>query len=151
MRSFILELPRHYQRSPQDAALQKALEDTLARAEEDVDLTLAQMFPSTASGWGLEMWESAFGLARDAGLSGEERRARILAKVQGTGTTTLEKIRAIAQAFSSCPVEIEEISGEYRFVIWYNGTTGPVAQLRDLTAAINEAKPAHLDWQVRYS
>ena len=55
MKPFIQELPRHYGRSPQDTELQRVLELMVAQAEADKDFTLEQLFPSTASGWGLEI------------------------------------------------------------------------------------------------
>ena len=38
----------------------------------------------------------------------------------------------------------------YRFVVWYLGTVGEVAHKEDLIAAVNELKPAHLDWEIKY-
>ena len=150
MRRFIQELPRHYGRSPQDRELQRVLELMAARAEADKDFTLEQLFPSTASGWGLALWEKAWGLKREAGQTEEQRRARVLAKIKGAGTTTAERIRGIAQVFSLSRVEVEELSAEYRFIIWYVETIGEIDNYGDLAAIVNELKPAHLAWQVKY-
>ena len=49
MRPLIEELPRHYQRSPQDTELQRALGTVLDRARADLELTMEQLIPSTAS------------------------------------------------------------------------------------------------------
>ena len=138
MRPFAEQLPIFYTRTPQDAELQRVLTEMAARAERDKDFTLQQLFPSTTSGWGLELWERAWGIPVDRTLSDQRRRDRILAKIKGTGTTTVEVIRAVAQSFSSFPAEVIEESALYRFVIW------------DLIAAVNELKPAHLDWEIRY-
>lgn len=143
-------LPQLYRQTPEDAELQRVLTEMLARAERDKDFTLEQLFPSTTSGWGLELWERAWGIPVDRTLSDARRRDRILAKVKGTGTTTLEVIRAIAESFSPYPVEVVEEAALYRFVIWYLGTIGEVENKEDLIAAINEVKPAHLDWEVKY-
>lgn len=150
MKPFIQELPRHYGRSSQDAELQRVLELLAARAEADKEFTLEQLFPSTASGWGLELWEAAYGLRRETGQTEEQRRARVLAKIKGTGATTVERLRGIAQVFSPSRVEIEERSAESRFVIWYVETIGEIANRADLTAIVNELKPAHLAWEIRY-
>jgi len=150
MMPFIQELPRHYRRSPQDAELQRVLENMAARAEADKAFTLAQLFPSTASSWGLELWEKAYGLPREPGQTEEQRRARILAKIKGTGTTTLERIRGIAQGFSPSRVEVEVLSAESRFVIWYVETIREIADREGLAAGVNEMKPAHLAWEVKY-
>lgn len=150
MKSFIQELPRHYGRSPQDGELQRVLEHMAARAEADRDFTLEQLFPSTASSWGLALWEKAWGLRREAGQTEEQRRARVLAKIKGVSTTTAERIRGIAQVFSHSRVEVEERSAESRFVIWYVETIGEIDNYGDLAAIVNELKPAHLAWQVKY-
>ena len=114
------------------------------------DFTLKQLFPSTASGWGLELWERAWGIPVDRTLSDQRRRDRILAKIKGTGTTTVEVIRAVAQSFSSFPAEVIEESALCRFVIWYLGTIGEIEHKEDLIAAVNELKPARMDWEIRY-
>lgn len=142
-------LPDLYRSTPQDRELQRVLMELVAGAERDKNVTLEQLFPSTASGWGLELWERAWGIPVDRTQSDQRRRERILAKVKGTGTTTVEVIRGIAESFSDCPVEIIEESALYRFVILYIGTPG-ISHSEDLIAAVNERKPAHLDFGVRY-
>ena len=143
-------LPALYHTTPQDRELHRVLLAMVARAEEDKDFTIAQLFPSTASGWGLELWERAWGIPVDRTQTDQRRRERILAKVKGTGTTTLEVLRGIAESFSLYPVEVVEEPALYRFVIWYIGTIREVAHQEDLKAAVNELKPAHLAWEVKY-
>ena len=150
MKPFIQELPRHYGRSPQDTELQRVLELMVAQAEADKDFTLDQQFPSTASGWGLALLEEAYGLRREAGQTERQRRARVLAKIKGVSTTTVERVRGIAQVFSSSRVEVEERSAESRFTIWYVETIGEIENKEDLVAIINELKPAHLAWSIKY-
>lgn len=149
MTPFIQELPHHYRRSPQDVELQRVLERMAAQAEADKEFTLEQLFPSTASGWGLDLWEAAYGLVREPDQTDEQRRTRVLAKIKGTGPALPEVIRAIAQCFSPNPVELVNVPAEYRFELWYLGIR-PVERLDALRAAVNERKPAHLDWTVHY-
>ncbi|WP_294514120.1 putative phage tail protein [uncultured Intestinimonas sp.] len=143
-------LPALYRQTPEDTELQRVLTLMLERAERDKDFTLEQLFPSTTSGWGLELWERAWGIPVDRTMSDGRRRDKILAKVKGTGTTTLEVIRAIAESFSPYPVKVVEEAALYRFVIWYLGTIGEVEHREDLAAIVNELKPAHLAWEVKY-
>ena len=63
MKPLILELPDHYQRSPQDAELQRVYTELLQETEGDLNDTLEQLFPSTVHGWGLELWELWSGAA----------------------------------------------------------------------------------------
>lgn len=150
MRDFSEQLPPFYTQTRPAAELQRVLTEMAARAERDRDFTLEQLFPSTVSGWGLELWERAWGIPVDRSQSDQQRRDRIRAKIKGTGVTTLEVIRAIAQSFSPYPVEVVEEAALYRFVIWYLGTIGEVEHKADLIAAVNELKPAHLDWEIGY-
>lgn len=150
MRPLIQELPEHYRTSPQDAELQRVLSLLAEQAEAGMTFTLDQLFPSTASGWGLALWESAYGIQPEAGQTEAQRRERVLAKVKGAGVSTPEKLLALARCFSSFPAELEQFPAEYRFLIWFTGTVSPVDQERMLQAMIDELKPAHLAWKVQY-
>ena len=150
MRSLESMLPGFLAATLQDRELQRVLGQAVERLAQDKELTLEQLFPSTASGWGLELWERAWGIPVDRTQSDARRRDRILAKVKGTGTTTLEVIQGVAQSFAPWPAEVVEESDQYRFVIWYTGTIGEVPHKEDLEAVVNELKPAHLDWTVKY-
>lgn len=82
MTELIRMLPAHYQDSPQDAELQRVLALLADRLQADRDLTLRQLYPSTASGWGLDLWEQALGLPAGRTMEETRRRARVLAKVK---------------------------------------------------------------------
>lgn len=150
MKPLIEQLPRHYQASPQDTELQRALTALLEQVQADLDFTLEQLIPSTAGGWGLDLWEEAYGIPRDPAFGEEKRRSRILAKIQGTGMTTVWKLKAIAQSFWSGGVEVVEHYADYAFEIWFLGTVGPIEDEMGLKSVINELKPAHLDWTIQY-
>lgn len=149
MRPLILELPEHYQASGPDAELQRALSRLVDQAQRDKDITLEQLFPSTASGWGLALWEEAYGIPVDKTQSDQQRRQRILGKIKGVGTTTVARILALAQVYWP-QSQVVEIPPEYRFEIVMTGTAGNVPYLEDFSAAVNEMKPAHLDWAIKY-
>ena len=138
MKPLILDLPDHYQRSPQDAELQRVYTALLQETEEDLNDTLEQLFPSTVHGWGLELWETAYGIPVNTSLSEEKRRSRILAKIKGAGMTTVEKIQAIAQAFDVSPVEVMEHYADYFFEVWYTATVGPIEDEAGLRDIIND-------------
>lgn len=150
MTELIRMLPAHYRDSPQDAELQRVLSLLADRLRADRDLTLRQLYPSTASGWGLDLWEQALGLPAGRTMEETRRRARVLAKVKGTGSTTVERLMGIAAAFSTSAVEIVERFDQYRFEIWYTETIGPIQSPEDLAAIVNELKPAHLAWEIKY-
>lgn len=150
MRDFSEQLPPFYTQTRPAAELQRVLTEMAARAERDRDFTLEQLFPSTVSGWGLELWERAWGIPVDRSRSDQQRRDRIRAKIKGQGMTTVAKIAAVAGAFGESPVEVVEHFADYFFEVWFTDTVGPLADEAGLTAIINELKPAHLDWAIRY-
>ncbi len=143
-------LPAFYLLTPQHAELQRVIFNVLRRADGDMAFTLRQLFPSTCSGWGLEIWEEAYGIPTDRTLSEQRRRDRVLAKVRGAGVTTKALIQAIAQSYSRYPAEVIEESALYRFIIWYVGTIEEPENVADLIASVNEIKPGHLDWILGY-
>lgn len=147
MRHFIAELPRHYGRSPQDTELQRVLEGMAARAEADKDFTLAQLFPSTASGWGLGLWEEAYGLLRLPGQTEEQRRSLILARIRGRRTTTVEALRDITRTMTGLDSQVAEYYTQYYFTVTLTDLPlDRAVSLRDLRDQIVLFKPAHLDF-----
>lgn len=142
----MLQLPEFYRTAP-FAELQRVLGEMVRRAGEDVDVTLRQLFPSTASGWGLDMWESAYGIPTDRSKSEEARRARLIAKVGAQGTLTVEALENLAAAVTGYPAEVVEQPERYRFALWIIGT-GSMDSFPALTDAVNEAKPAHLAYHL---
>ena len=81
----ILQLPDHYQRSPQDAELQRVYTELLQETEGDLNDTLEQLFPSTVHGWGLELWEDAYGIPVNTSLSEENGGPESWPKSKGPG------------------------------------------------------------------
>lgn len=142
----MLQLPEFYRTMP-FAELQRVLGEMLRRAGEDVDFTLRQLSPSTASGWGLTMWESAYGIPTDRSKSEADRRARLIAKVGAQGALTVEALETLASSVTGYPAEVEEDPEHYRFLVWIIGS-GSMDSFPALTDAVNEVKPAHLAYHL---
>ena len=149
MSNLVFRLPRYYQDSPQVSELERVLGEQAGALRVSESDTLAQLWVDTAT-WGLDLWEQALGLPAGRTMEETRRRARVLAKVKGTGSTTVERLMGIAAAFSTSAVEIVERFDQYRFEIWYTETIGPIQSPEDLAAIVNELKPAHLAWEVKY-
>lgn len=145
----MLQLPAFYKSIP-FAELQRVLGEAARRAAADVDFTMLQLWPQTASGWGLELWETAYGIPVEVDKDTEFRRTRIVSKLRGQGTPTAELIRAVAASFVNGEVEVVEHSGEYYFVVKFVSVLGVPPNIEDLTAAINEIKPAHMRFVYEY-
>ena len=145
----MLQLPEFY-RSVPFAELQRVLGEMVRRAGADVDFTLAQLWPQTASGWGLAMWETAYGIPVEAAKDAEYRRSRIISKLRGQGTPTAELIRAVAASFANGEVEVVEHNDQYYFAVRFVSVLGVPPNIDDLKAAVNEIKPAHLNCIYEY-
>jgi len=142
-------LPDYYRDSAEVVELQGAFEhwtDALDAARDDL---LAQLNVDTAT-WGLRQWETALGLATDAGKSYPFRRTRVLSKLRGFGTSTPAMIQNVAESFSNGDVAILEYNAESRFEVKFVGTIGIPPNMDDLTAALDEIKPAHLSYTYIY-
>jgi len=102
-----------------------------------------QVLPQTATEWGLDIWEKRVGIITNTSKSVEERRAKILAKLNTRGTTTVEVIKQICKSFVS-NVEIVQHNSEYYFEINLLTATGFSYALDSLYDAVEIAKPAHI-------
>jgi hypothetical protein len=137
-------LPEFYKGVTPVEKLQEAFDYWIDRLKADRDALLLQLNVHTA-GWGLALWEQQLGLPTDATKSEEFRRTRILSKLRGAGTTTKDMVKAVAESFSNGLVDvIEHPPEEFAFDIKFVGTIGIPPNIDDLTAALNDIKPAHL-------
>lgn len=137
------QLPELYRFLP-FAELQRVLGLAVARLRQDVEFTMAQLWPQTASGWGLELWETAYGIPVEPDKTDAARRTRVLSKLRGQGTPTAELIRSVVLAFVDGTVEIVEDHGAYSFLIRIVPDSGLPPDVDAIRAAVNEIKPAHL-------
>lgn len=128
---------------PEIRAIQGALDVQAEKLLAARDGLMEQLNVETAT-WGLSTWEKALGLRTDVSKDLEYRRSRIKSKLRGQGTTTVAMIQNVAESFSNGQVDVLEHPAEYRFDIKFTGTIGIPPNMEDLTAAIEEIKPAHL-------
>lgn len=106
---------------------------------------LAQAFIDTAT-WGLSDWERILGLKPDAGDSYEQRRNRILLKLQGRQVSTLDFMARLCARYTvDKAAEIEEHNEENRFRVYLHGGTSDLPGLR---YALETYKPAHLAYNI---
>lgn len=138
-------LPEFYDASAEVRAIQGAIEPEVVRAWGERDGLLDQLNVQTAT-WGLSCWERALGLGVDVSRPAEYRRGRIMSKLRGQGTTTVALIKNVAESFTNGQVDVIEHPGAYRFDIKFTGTIGIPPNMDDLTAAVEEIKPAHLGY-----
>ena len=143
-------LPPYYRGSAEAEDLQNAFGGEVEKAQAAKDDLLLQLNVRTAT-WGLDLWEKAYGIAPDAGKSNDFRRSRIESKMRSQGVTTVAMIQNAAESFSNGEVAVTEHPEEYRFDVKFVGTLGIPPNMDDLTAAIEEIKPAHLTFAYIYT
>ena len=109
---------------------------------------LAQAFIETAT-WGLADWERILDLKPDAGDNYEQRRNRILLKLQGWQVSTLDFMARLCARYTvDKAAEIEEHNEENRFRVYLHGGTSDLPGLRE---ALETYKPAHLGYDICYT
>jgi len=138
-------LPDSYADSPEVVRIQTAIQEQVTALRSARDSLMEQLLVNTAT-WGLNAWERALAVKTDAAAPVAYRRTRILSKLRGAGTTTVAMIKNVAESFSSGEVDIIEDPAEYRIDIKFIGTLGIPPNMDDLTAAIEEIKPAHITY-----
>lgn len=109
---------------------------------------LAQAFIDTAT-WGLTDWERILDLKPDAGDNYEQRRNRILLKLQGWQVSTLDFMARLCARYTvDKAAEIEEHNEENRFRVYLHGGASDLPGLRE---ALETYKPAHLAYNICYT
>lgn len=136
-------LPERHRKCEETKQFQKALQGAADGLADAYDEMLQQLNASTATMW-IDLWEQAYGIQPDATKPLEHRRSRLLSKMRGSGTTTVQLLRNVAASFSGGNVEVKEVPQESRFEIVFVDKVGIPPNMEDLTAAIEEIKPAHL-------
>ena len=140
-------LPDYYLNSSEVITLQKAIEKEGNLSQSAVEDLLLQLFVDTAT-WGLTSWEKVYGIKTDITKDYDLRRSRIKSKMRGTGTTTVEMIKNVAESFVNGLVEIVEHNEQYKFDIKMMSVIGIPPNMEDLKDAIEELKPAHLAYEI---
>lgn len=109
---------------------------------------LAQAFIDTAT-WGLTDWERILALKPAPSDSYEQRRNRILLKLQGWQVSTLDFMARLCARYTvDKAAEIEEHNEENRFRVYLHGGASDLPGLRE---ALETYKPAHLAYNICYT
>lgn len=144
----INELPSFY-----DNPITKPIQDSLSVEANaivgEVTNTLNQLFVESAT-FGLDYWENMLGIGKN-NLDYQTRRENIKAKMRSRGTTTVEVIKNICEAYSNGIVEIIVDHTNYSFVIDFVGTIGVPKAFAELDKTIEEIKPCHLAHNYKFN
>ena len=135
-----------YEQSVIMQAIMEAIGVEWDEAEKLADEVLAQLFPQTAT-WGIMYWEWLLGIPPNDSLSIEQRRARVLTRMQTRWPMTKERMEQLVRTFcQDKQAFIREFFDQYRFEVVFS-LTQPV-DLGTVYEIIEEAKPAHLGYSL---
>ena len=151
MSNLVFRLPKYYRESGPVSELERVLGQAAAELMDAKEDTLEQLFVETAT-WGLALWETWTGLPTDPSRPYSWRRQRILAKLRGQGATTAELIAQVVSSFgySRENVSVVEHPEDYEFEVALSNLGQAPQDVEAVTSAVNEIKPAHLDWHFTY-
>lgn len=135
--------PDYYKNSEVMANINNANAIELELLNLSIKDTSNQMLINTAT-TSLSRWEKVLGLDNANNYNTDYRRTRILSKLKGQGTFTINFLKNIASSFENSDVEVLEDNANYTFSIKFIGTKGVPPNLDDLKVIIEELKPAHL-------
>lgn len=127
-----------------DIQIQDALENELLTLLDEKNDLLDQFFIDTAT-WGLDDWEDLLKIKTNSKLDFNTRRSNIKAKLRGKGTTTIEVIKAISEAYTKTNVDVEVFSNLFSFTLSFITNNCSYNTILELDKKIEEIKPAHLE------
>lgn len=109
-----------------------------------------QLLPQTAT-WGLIYWENLVGIPVNERVSYQDRRNKVIAKIQQRWPITPAKTEAyISNISGGIPVAIVQNVAAYTFRVDFIYTlhTGELLNLAEIAKTIESVKPAHLAYQL---
>ena len=146
--SLINKLPYFY-----DNDITKPIQDSFSveadLINDEVENTLNQFFVDSAT-YGLDYWEKMLGISKNNNDI-QTRRENIKAKMRSRGTTSIEVIKNICEAYSYGEVEIVVDHSNYSFEINFIGSIGVPKAFAELDKTIEEIKPCHLAHSYKFN
>ena len=148
--SLINKLPSFY-----DNYITKPIQDSFTveanSINDEVENTLNQFYVDSAT-YGLNYWEKMLGISKNA-FDYVTKRENIKAKMRARGTSSINTIKNICEAYSYGEVEIIVNHADYSFEINFIGSIGVPKAFAELDKTIEEIKPAHLahSYKFRYN
>ncbi len=137
-------LPKYYKDSKVVKSLGMVEKEQLELLLNNIIDTLDNFFINSSKD--LSRYEKIFGLPVNPNIAINERRARIKAKMQGSGTTSIDVIKNICLGFTNGAVEVIENNENYEFIVTF--LDGSINDSKELLKQIDEIKPAHLNYQI---
>lgn len=116
---------------------------------DEVENTLNQFYVDSAT-YALDKWEKMLGISKNNNDI-QTRRENIKAKMRSRGTTSIEVIKNICEAYSYGEVEIIVNHSNYSFTVDFVGSIGVPKAFAELDKTIEEIKPCHLAHSYKFN
>ena len=129
--------------------IQNALGVEADSINNTVENTLNQFFVDSAT-FGLDKWEKMLGISKNI-FDYQTRRENIKAKMRSRGTTSIEVIKNICEAYLNGIVEINVNHSNYSFEISFISTIGVPLSFEEMDRVVNEIKPCHLAHSYKFN
>ena len=146
--SLINKLPSFYENDI-TKSIQNSLDIESSSIYENLEELLNQFFVNSAT-YGLDSWESMLGISKN-NFDYATRRENIKAKMRSRGTTSIEVIKNICEAYSNGIVEINVNHSDYSFEISFISTIGVPLSFEEMDRVVNEIKPCHLAHSYKFN
>ena len=146
--SLINKLPYFYDNNI-TKPIQNSLDIEANSVNENLEDLLNQFFVNSAT-YGLDNWESMLGISKN-NFDYVTRRENIKAKMRSRGTTSIEVIKNICEAYSNGIVEINVDHSDYSFEISFISTIGVPLSFEEMDRVVNEIKPCHLAHSYKFN
>lgn len=135
--------PRYYETSLVVREIDKVDAGELELLYSRITDVFSQYFIDTAT-WGLDRWEQIFQIQTDYLKSYEQRRSVLKSTVRRYGTSTVEKIKNVAESYLNGEVALTEKNDIYTLNVKFIGKRGVPVNMDDIKNAIRAVTPSHL-------
>ena len=146
--SLINKLPYFYDNDI-TKPIQNSLDIEANSLNENLEELLNQFFVNSAT-YGLDNWESMLGISKN-NFDYVTRRENIKAKMRSRGTTSIEVIKNICEAYSNGEVDVIVNHSDYSFEISFISTIGVPLSFEEMDRVVNEIKPCHLAHSYKFN
>lgn len=136
----IERLPYYYRKSKVVEELYTVVQKILDKISADISDEDLSLFITTTTDFTLH--ERDVGITAAKG-SDEDRRSKVIAKLQGNGVLTVEALKALVGAFGE-KIDVQEDYSKYIVRLVFSNREGQPKNINEILSAVDEVKPAHI-------
>lgn len=144
MANLVQHMPIYYKNSIVASYITKPIDLEINKSYNLVQDYVNQFIVSTAT-FALDRYEKQYGLPiNPQGITIEERRSRIKAKMRSIGAVNKSMLQNVVNAWTNGDIEVIEDYNNYKITIKFVNIIGIPSNMQDVHNAISEIIPAHI-------